>query len=148
LRENGFNVGHLSVDRTAYKLIVDFDRDFNIRKDSTEKQYCAAFEGVRYAISEDRIWIPFHEAWDKETKGLEYLADRDQVVKSPHTDDDLIQSIVGSAFNACNNEGSEDKVEDDATVQDHTYEKKDMQTSVDYDKLNDDRYSNYGVGMI
>lgn len=104
LREKGFNVSHLSVDRTAFKLIVDYDKNDNIAKVSTEKQYNAAMEGIRYAVMETRMEIPEHEAWEGETRGLEYDAVHDRVVKSPHSSDDLIQSIAGSAFNAANNE--------------------------------------------
>lgn len=147
LRENGYNVSHLSVDRTAYKVIVDFEKDFNIRKDTTEKQYNAAFEILRYAISDSRIYVPYHEDWEKEGKGLEYLADKDVVIKSPHSTDDLMQSCAGSAFNACNNEVPDDKVEEE-TDPDTTYDRKDMQSTIDYNQLNEDRYSNYSIGMI
>jgi hypothetical protein len=152
LREQGFNVHHLSVDRTAHKIIVDYDKELNIRKDSTDKQYNAAHETVRYAISEERIWIPWHEDFLKEAKGLEYISSRDLVMKSPHTSDDLLQSIAGSAFDAANNELPEAEEEKDTTVEDKMYERKDMQQTVDYDQLlnesNLDRYSNYTIGIL
>jgi len=152
LREKGFNVAHLSIDRTAFKIIVDYERDDNIRKDSTEKQYNAALEATRYAISEERIWVCEHEDWYQETRGLEYLADKNKVVKSPHSSDDEIQSIAGSLFNAVNNELAESKEVQELPkdIQDNKYEDRDYKRQYDYSQEipAEIRHSNYNVGIL
>jgi hypothetical protein len=151
LREKGFNVGHMSIDRTAFKLVVNYDRDENIEKVTTDKQYNAAMECLRYAIQEERIEINPHEDWYQESRGLEYLADKDKVVKSPHSSDDLLQSIAGSAFNAANNELPEidehakDLPED---VKDKKYEEENWNMQYAYNQDGLSKFSNYSVGPV
>jgi hypothetical protein len=81
LREMGFNASHLSVDRTAYKIMVNYDKDNAIERVSTDKQYNAAFECFRYAVQEERVELPFHEDFYQETRGLEYIPKEDKVIK-------------------------------------------------------------------
>jgi len=121
LRDLGFNAAHLSTDRTAHKVVVNYDKENNIDRVSTEKQYNSAFECVRTAVNESRISIPFHEDFYQETRGLEYLPEEDKVVKSPHSSDDLISAIAGSAYNASNNEFPDIVVKEDESTKDDHY---------------------------
>jgi hypothetical protein len=153
LREKGFNVAHMSIDRTAFKMVVDYEKDGNVDKQSTDKQYNAAMECLRYAIQESRLAVPYHSDWEQETRGLEYLADKDKVVKSPHSSDDLVQSIAGGAFNAVNNEIPDipgDLKELPPEEQDHKYEGKDwaMQYAYSPDGSAAGKFSNYSVGPL
>lgn len=147
LREKGFNVGHMSIDRTAFKLVVNYEKDENYEKVSTDKQYNAAMECLRYAVQETRIQVCPHEDWEKETRGLEYLSDKDKVVKSPHTSDDLAQSIAGAAFNAANNEQPDmEEKELPVEVQDDKYEREGWRSQYTYDHDSLAKFSNYSVG--
>jgi hypothetical protein len=151
LREKGFNVAHLSIDKTAYKILVDYEKDDFIGRETTDKQYNAAMENLRYAIQEERVAICEHEDWYEETRGSEYLADKNKVVKSPHSSDDLIQAIAGAAFNAVNNELPETAKprELEESARDTTYDKEDYKTQYDYNNEvpAQIRHSNYRVGI-
>lgn len=154
LRDKGLNVGYMSIDRTAYKVVIDYDKEFNIDRVSTDKQYNAAFETLRYAVAEKRISIPWYKGWENETRGLEYVSDKDKVVKSPHSSDDGIQSVAGSAFNAVNNEFEGESLEQlearEKSTQDHKYDNKDYNVQYSYDNEQDinEKFENYSVGII
>lgn len=152
LREKGFVAAHLSVDRTAYKIKIDYDKQDLVDRVSTDKQYNAAYECLRYAIQEERIEIPEHPDWEQETRGLEYLADKDKVIKSPHSSDDLVQSIAGAAFNASNNEIAEQKMpkELDDNLKDKTYQDPLYNQLYSYNNevAPEYKHSNYSIGII
>lgn len=155
LRDLSFNVAHLSIDRTAYKAVVDYDKEDRINRVTTDKQYNAAFEGFRYAIMEERVRVNYHPDWEQETRGLEYIVDKDKVIKSPHSSDDLIQSIVGSAFNAANNEQPEIPMDDsnDVKTDDSMYEKSQYSGYGNTYEFNKEmqpefRHPNHSVGII
>lgn len=121
LREAGFNVAHLSLDRTSHKVIVDYEQENNVKRVSTEQQYMSAFEVIRTAIEEERMEVTPHPDWRQETQGLEEV--NGKVIKSPHSSDDLIQSIAGAAYNAVNNEEYIDtEAKPDETIADKKYD--------------------------
>lgn len=149
LREAGFNASHLSVDRTATKVIVDYKKNQNLERRSTEKQYNSAFECFRYAVQEERVQVPFHDDFRQETRGLEYISQSDKVIKSPHSSDDLISAISGAAYNASNNEMPDIfEKELPKELQDRTYER----DYPDYGKLQTEEsdiiFPNHSIGII
>jgi hypothetical protein len=134
LREKGFIVDHLSMDRTATYPILDVDGKNHIRrvKSSTDKfGYISAWSHFKQAISTGRVNIPKYlilENLDIEQYGLiqdlsgtstsitwvekemlQAIYDSKKIkVKEPPTGTiDLLESLVGAAYNANNNVGYE-----------------------------------------
>ncbi len=112
LRDEGYVVAQLSIDRTTYKIIVDHSSATDkrkrelFRKESTGRQYTAAMQALKDAIYEDRIEIPHHDHLSHELFQLESVrkGNIDLVMKPPNGTDDVSQSLAGAVFNACNNE--------------------------------------------
>ena len=104
LRNLGYVSGVMSIDRTSYSLIVDYDKNFDLKKISTEGDISAAMNALRKSVYEDRLILPYHPLWTKECLGLEWIEDKGKVIKSVGSSDDLVQPIAGAVFNLENNE--------------------------------------------
>jgi len=106
LRNQGYKVGRLSIDRTATKLILDKHArsDDGIRRVSTEGQIMGAMQSLKDALYDTRISIPYHEYWVKEATGAEIDYRKNKVDHKPRGTIDLLQSMAGGVYNLVNNE--------------------------------------------
>lgn len=111
LRLQGYRAARLSIDRTSTKVISVKQRDdrqgksnYGIRRESTDGNILAAWEGLKELIYDSRIDTPYHPMLFKEARGLQEDRKKMKVDHPPKGSSDLIQSIAGSAFNAINNE--------------------------------------------
>lgn len=111
LRGEGFIVANLSIDRTANFPVVDYETDLRFRLVSTKGSYTAPFISFKTAAQDRRLEIPVYLkrydglTWlEQECIQAEYDEIRNKVDHSPQGTNDLIQSVVGSIFNAENNE--------------------------------------------
>lgn len=107
LRNEGFNIGKLSLDRTTSYPIVDYDREDNVRSISTKGNYSAAWDNFIDAVKQGRIKMPYNSSFFYEMKHAEKLSKGDRIkidVPNEHLTLDLMESIAGSIFNAMNNE--------------------------------------------
>jgi len=104
LREHGYVCANLSIDRTAFKVIVDPKGRDNIRRESTDRQYSMAAQEFKEAVYRRGISIPYHKVLEEEMKTVEFDAKSGTVVKRQNKTDDIFQSVSGSVFNLINNE--------------------------------------------
>jgi hypothetical protein len=106
LRNQGYKVGRLSIDRTATKLILDKHArsEDGIRRVSTEGQIMGAMQSLKDALYDNRMSIPYHEYWSKEAIGAEIDYKKNKVDHNPRGTIDLLQSMAGSVYNLVNNE--------------------------------------------
>ena len=106
LRNQGFKVGRLSIDRTSTKLVLDkrSKTGDGLKRLSTEGQTMAAMQGLKDALYDDRLAIPFHEYWRKEAIGAEIDYKKNKVDHKPRGTIDMLQSMAGSVYNLINNE--------------------------------------------
>lgn len=112
LKKEGFICTLLSIDYTRSKKIIDFDRppDY-IRKEPITREPSACYVLGRDLFYQDRMILPSVPLWyDKQTNWLEREAmgtmwdeSNQRAVKGEGEVDDLLQSILGSAFHAHNN---------------------------------------------
>lgn len=110
--------GILSVDRTTNKILIDYDKPYGIRKESTEGEYGIAARTIRSMMyfKKQLITMPFHPQWKAECLGIEEDSKTGEVKKPVRAyaiededdlitpSDDLFQSVAGSVFNVVNNE--------------------------------------------
>ena len=106
LRNQGFKVGRLSIDRTSTKLILDkrSKSGDGLSRQSTDGQTMAAMQALKDALYDDRLAIPVHEYWKKEAIGAEIDYKKNKVDHKPRGTIDLLQSMAGSVYNLVNNE--------------------------------------------
>ncbi len=106
LRNQGFKVGRLSIDRTSTKLVLDkrSKSGDGLKRLSTEGQTMAAMQGLKDALYDDRLSIPYHEYWKREAIGAEIDYKKNKVDHKPRGTIDLLQSMAGSVYNLINNE--------------------------------------------
>ncbi len=152
LRDDGYTVAELSMDRTSSKIIVDHDqktergRRDGYRKESTGRQYTAAYQSLKDAMYEDRIKIPYHEYLLRELLRLESIRKNniDLVTKPNKGSDDVAQALAGSVFNAVCNEIPMVEVDQDrGSGKDSMYD--DFYDDLE-DSLLDDGYTDDGDG--
>ncbi len=152
LRDDGYTVAELSMDRTSSKIIVDHDqktergRRDGYRKESTGRQYTAAYQSLKDAMYEDRIKIPYHEHLLRELLRLESIRKNniDLVTKPNKGSDDVAQALAGSVFNAVCNEIPMVEVDQDrGSGKDSMYD--DFYDNLE-DSLLDDGYTDDGDG--
>lgn len=106
LRNQGFKVGRLSIDRTSTKLVLDkrSKTGDGLKRVSTEGQIMAAMQALKDALYDDRLSMPFHEYWRKEAVGAEIDYKKNKVDHKPRGTIDMLQSMAGSVYNLINNE--------------------------------------------
>lgn len=107
LKNEGFNVGKLSLDRTSSFPLVDYDRDDNIKYESTKGNYSAAWDNFVDAVNQGRISMPYNSEFFHEAKHAEKLKKGNKIkIDAPNNalTLDLMESVAGSIFNAMNNE--------------------------------------------
>lgn len=116
LRKQGFTVGNLSLDRTVTKLLVNFDKKYNIEKITTEGQHMSAWQSLKDVINDGRAKIPYHEQFLAQAKSAEVSYVKKKVYSAPRvvTVDgkevrvtsslDLLEAMAGAVFNAITNE--------------------------------------------
>lgn len=113
LRERGYTVENLSVDRTTTALILSVDSDTGVEKKSTEGKYTAAYDALQSLVNCEALDVPVHyedreNGWTQfqfEAKSLESVVENGKliVVPSVGATDDVIQVVAGSVFNTMNN---------------------------------------------
>jgi len=106
LRDAGFTIGNLSIDRTFNKVLVDYDKPNFYRTETTNKKYIAPQQDLKDAIYEGRVRIPYHEWLLKEFFWAEYDTKANKVDHRRGRSIDVEQSVAGSFFNCVNNEFS------------------------------------------
>jgi len=104
LRDVGFTAGVVSIDRTTHGIIVNSKAKFNIQKETTNGDYCAAMSCLREAMYEGRLKIPYHELWEAECEETEWIPERGIAEKSTGGTDDLLQPVAGAVFGLTLNE--------------------------------------------
>lgn len=121
LSREGIHCGKLSIDRTAYKLLVEKvlktngeTKGWKIARESTEKQYSDAHQALKAAVYEHRCSVPAWTEWVErhpqnprhpfieEALGAEYT-DADTVDHGPFSKIDLLSGMAGAAYNCANN---------------------------------------------
>lgn len=75
LRRNGVTSQYLSVDKTADAYI--------------EKKTC---------LTENRCWVPEHESYKKEVKGLMFDAEKNKIDHHAHGEKDVADSVAGTIY--------------------------------------------------
>ncbi len=132
LKDAGFKIGELSIDRTYSKVIVDYSREPDFVKNvSTEKNYIAPMTDLRAAIYEGRVQFPDHDFLKKEFFWAEYDSKKIKVDHRRGKSIDVLQSVAGSFFNCVNNEFYSDYSGIDENTK-----------SLDGDSVGDDFYRN------
>lgn len=107
LRDEGFNIGKLSLDRTTSYPVVDYSKRNNIKTVSTKQNYSAAWDCLYDAIQQKRAIIPFNSSFRYESRHAEKKVKGNKVkIDAPSNDItlDLLESVAGSMFNTMNNE--------------------------------------------
>jgi hypothetical protein len=107
LKNEGFNIGKLSLDRTTSYPIVDYERDDNVKSVSTKGNYSAAWDNFVDAVHQGRIRMPYNSDFFHEMKHAEKLEKGNRIkidVPNKKLTLDLMESVAGSIFNAMNNE--------------------------------------------
>ncbi len=118
LRNQGFRVGRLSIDRTSTKLVLDkrSKTGDGLSRKSTEGQTMAAMQALKDALYDERLAIPVHEYWKKEAVGAEIDYKKNKVDHKPRGTIDLLQSMAGSVYNLVNNEREYTNAEDNINM--------------------------------
>lgn len=114
LRDEGFVVTNLSIDRTANYPIVDYDSSDNFKRISTNGAYIAPMVALKNYTSAKAVWFPVYlpdpidnVTWlERECSQAEFDAIKNKVDHSSIGTNDLLQSVAGSLFNLLNNEMS------------------------------------------
>jgi len=106
LRDAGFTVANLSIDRCFNKVLIDYDKDNFYKTETTNKKYIAPQQDLKDAIYEGRVRIPYHEWLLKEFFWAEYDMKANKVDHRRSRSIDVEQSVAGSFFNCVNNEFS------------------------------------------
>lgn len=107
LQDEGFNVSNLSLDRTTAYPLIDYSREKNIKRESTNQNYSAAWDCLYNAIMQNRAIIPYNSDFIYEAKHAEKKIKGNKVKIDSPSDSislDLLESVAGSMFNAMNNE--------------------------------------------
>jgi len=150
LRDLGFVVEHLSIDRTAFVIKVNYDKKNFIERISTDKQYATPHEMLRAAIYDNRVTIPRvrpriesifdnERDWSEEIEfnSQEFDSIKNTVFKSQFGWDDWLQAVAGSFCNAVVNNLNYEEHRDEDLMDD------------DFDPYDiEDPYENYNVGII
>ena len=128
LREMGYLVANLSVDRTANYVVLDNDPKIReksgqpLKRKTTEGNYIAAMQSLKDAIEEARCSIPHDQILDGEPvkdflkfeiESSEFDAIKLKVDHIPKGTNDMLQGMAGACFNLHNNmkdhEGTDDQ---------------------------------------
>lgn len=122
LRAEGFVVAPLSLDRTTSKILVDYSKQDNFNKKSTEGRYLSAWESLRDTMYEERLDVPYHTEFMKQCKRAEEDRSTSKTRIKSNVDYyslDMLESIAGTIFNIVNNErkGFLAPIENDARYQ-------------------------------
>jgi len=99
-REKGIASDFLSIDNTKYRVVMDFDKEKFVRRDSL-KNPTAPHDLFREILADFRVNLPIYKFIEVELK--EQDAVDGLVVKIQGGTDDVIQAAVGAIFNAVNN---------------------------------------------
>jgi len=107
LRERGFLVETMSIDRTVHGWALDIHAQNHLVKYSTGGSYAMPFMDMREAVSDGRLDVPAYgpmelNHFEVEARGLELKGD--VVEKSEHSEDDMVQPMAGALFLANINE--------------------------------------------
>jgi len=104
LQQRRITAAHLSIDRTAWKCVLDPHYDGGVKRASTGGQFLDPWETLKSAMYQERISIPYHEVGMNELLQAEEIADKKKVDHPPRGSLDVAQAIVGSVYNAVVNE--------------------------------------------
>jgi hypothetical protein len=112
LRDLGYAVDNLSIDRTAHYIEVHRESNFRVRHISTEKDYSHGHHLLKDAIYNGRLFVPFVKCDNKidsdqfsyECKLLEIDSLTGLVSTPEKLPDDLIQTVIGCIINLFHNE--------------------------------------------
>jgi hypothetical protein len=111
LRSSGYTVGHMSVDRTSYGLVVDPKGDFGFKRMPTDGNIIACHQALKDLMYDDRLMVPNSNNIDYEKDYFVIeLQEAQQDVKTGKVDHppagtiDVEQAIAASAFHCINNE--------------------------------------------
>jgi hypothetical protein len=121
LSGEGLHCGKLSIDRTAFKIIIEKvlnprgeTKGWKLKRESTEKQYSDAHQSLKAAIQENRASIPAWTDWIQrhtqepqhpfiaEALGAE-IQDAGCVDHGPFSSIDLLSGMAGACYNCSNN---------------------------------------------
>jgi len=121
LQQEGIHVGKLSIDRTAYKIVVKKElksngelKGWKLQRVSTEKQYADAHNALKDATYGERCNVPAWTDWIQrhplepqhpmvtEALGAE-TGDDGTVDHGPFSTIDILSGMAGAAYNCQNN---------------------------------------------
>lgn len=130
LIEHGYVTANLSVDRTAFKIMLSNDpkllekSGLPIKRVTTEQNYSSAMQSLKDAIDEDRCEVCYDQIVQEgqlirdedaangrfikrylkfELEGAEYDGKKDKVDHSKRSTIDMLQGMAGACFNCVNN---------------------------------------------
>lgn len=114
LRDEGFIVTNLSIDRTANYPVVDYDSTDNFKKINTNGAYIAPMIALKNCMSAKAMGVPVYLSdpvdgvtWlERECSQAEFDITKNKIDHSSVGTNDLLQSVAGSLFNLLNNEMS------------------------------------------
>jgi len=112
LRKEGFICSLLSVDYTTSRVIIDWNSSpYYIKKEPLPREPSACYVLGRDLMYQNRLslpqiplWIDRQTTWfEREVLGTTWDEKKERAGKAEGETDDLLQSILGAAFNAHNN---------------------------------------------
>jgi len=112
LRREGFICSLLSVDHTTSRVLIDWNNPpYWISKESLPREPAACYVLGRELMYQGRmllpeipLWIDGRTSWyEREVLGTMWDEKKLKAVKAEGESDDLLQAILGAAFNAHNN---------------------------------------------
>ena len=116
LWKDNYTVANLSLDRTVNKIIVDYTKPFNFRKESTNGQYMSVWQTLKDIIKDERTLIPNHDKFIAQAQAAEVDYKKKKIFAYSRTIEvegkqikispslDLLEAMAGAAFNAVVNE--------------------------------------------
>lgn len=124
LRREGFICSLLSVDHTTSRVLVDWDKPpYYVAKEPLPREPAACYVLGREMMYQNRLLLPEIPLWvdgrttwfEREALGTMWDGEKGKAGKAAGESDDLLQAILGAAFNAHNNAEKEPmSVEDSA----------------------------------
>ena len=101
IREHGIASDVMSIDRTLYRVLVDFDKEKFVRRDPIKNNPTAPHDIFRDILTDFRINLPIYKFIEKELKEIDAVDGL--CVKIVGGTDDVLQAVVGAVFNAVSN---------------------------------------------
>jgi len=113
LREKGYVVENLSIDRTSHRVVLSAHEPNGVRREPTGKRYTAAMDAVLGQVNAGALSLPEHY-WNEDSRMYQFVLEalslerlsvngEMKVVPAVGARDDVAQTIAGTVFNCVSN---------------------------------------------